>query len=116
MSSSAQSNEVDLSVIRGGGSDPPGDPDAGVTHGAALMRLARATVAWPSDESEIADAFNEVADAISSDAAIDAVCVAANFDGITRVADATGTELDELQQSAAPSMLQDLDYESLRTD
>lgn len=69
------------------------DTDSGVPHGATLIKLAEltATSAW----TELKTALAEAASTMGEQQAVDALVVASAFNGITRVADATGIPLDE---------------------
>jgi hypothetical protein len=66
--------------------------DGGVRHGDRLLALAGAIVAGTA--AEVAAARAACVDAIGAQATVDAIGVAAMFNGITRVADATGIPLD----------------------
>ena len=67
--------------------------DSGVPHGELLTALAEQTAgsAWQDLKGTLAAAI----DAMGAQQAVDALVVASAFNGITRVADATGIPLDE---------------------
>ena len=65
--------------------------DGGVAHGALLTRLAEEIHAG----GDLADLRAEVIDAVGEDGYVDAVAVCANFNMMVRIADGTGTPLDE---------------------
>ena len=67
--------------------------DSGVPHGELLTCLAEQTAgsAWPALKETLAEAMQ----AMGKQQAVDALVVASAFNGITRVADATGIPLDE---------------------
>ena len=68
------------------------DAEAGVPHGKWLERLTRQTITrdWPG----LAATCEAAARAMGRQETVDALIVAAAFNGITRVADATGIPLD----------------------
>lgn len=67
--------------------------DSGVLHGELLTALAEQTAgsAW----GDLRKTLTSAIDAMGHQAAVDALVVASAFNGITRVADATGIPLDE---------------------
>ncbi len=67
--------------------------DGGVAHGALLIRFADAVVA--GDEVALRDIRQEIATKISVEAVGDTAAVAALFNAIDRVADATGIEMED---------------------
>ncbi len=71
-----------------------GDPDgtSGVPHGPALITLAEALVS--GDEAALALARAGVLEALGPAGLVDAAAVAANFERMVRIADATGIPLD----------------------
>lgn len=78
--------------------DQPFDPSAldagaGVQHGAALASLARAAAARDADALAVERA--RVTELMGRSAMIDALAVSANFAMMTRIADGTGTPLDD---------------------
>jgi hypothetical protein len=73
--------------------------EVGVDHTADLLAFADAAVGGPADA--LAAARARLAAALGAPAMIDAAAVIAVFDGITRIADATGIPLEE--QKAADS-------------
>ena len=80
------------------------DGDAGVPHGDYLRRLVEATIRgeWIS----LAQLRGDAEAAMGTQQVVDALAVAAAFNGITRVADATGIPLDEEAAQATESMRQ----------
>lgn len=66
--------------------------DGGVPHGAFLLALAEAVARWQWDA--VADLRQEGIERLGAQETSDAILVAAGFNGITRVADATGIHLD----------------------
>jgi hypothetical protein len=88
--------------------------DGGVPHGEVLRRFALA-VAAHDDPTDIAVARDAVRDAVGPAGLGDACGVIANFDGITRVADATGTEVDEMMvEGVAAGILGEFDTSHLQ--
>jgi len=65
---------------------------AGVPHGRLLVEFVNAT---RGDDAELALARDRVVEAMGHDALVDAAAVVANFTMMTRIADGTGTPLDE---------------------
>ncbi len=89
--------------------------DGGVPHGDVLRRFALAVVSH-DDPSAIAAARDALRHAVGPAGLGDACGVVANFDGITRVADATGTEVDEVMvEGVAAGVLGDFDTSHLQT-
>lgn len=82
-----EDRDYDLQAI----TDP--DTDSGVPHDRLLRALAEQTAAgqWQALEST----RQEAAAAMGEQRMVDALVVASAFNGITRVADATGIPLDE---------------------
>jgi hypothetical protein len=56
---------------------------------------------WRNDPDELAHVRDEVTAVLGGDALVDAVAVSANFHMMTRIADGTGTPLD--QGTVAPT-------------
>ena len=73
--------------------DGSGRGDGGVEHGELLARLTEAM--WGDDPAALAEVRDEAADVMGGDAMVDAIAVSANFHMMTRIADGTGTPLDE---------------------
>ena len=69
-----------------------GDEESGVPHGAALLRLAEATLG--DDEAALDTSRAEVRNALGPDGLVDAAAVIATFSKMDRIADATGIPLD----------------------
>lgn len=112
MSSDAAGLDTDISVV---GADVHADDDGGVPDGGLLRRFAIATLEAAShDDPDLVAVRTEMVGRLGREAVGDASAVTANFNTITRIADATGTALDELQQTAAPDMLEGYDYRSLQ--
>ena len=86
--SSKKSGEAaDLGIVTG-----QSEGDGGVPHGAFLLALAEAVARWQWDT--VADLRQEGIERLGTQETSDAILVAAGFNGITRVADATGIHLD----------------------
>lgn len=79
---------ADLSLVMGAG-----EADGGVPHGRVLVAFSEAVVA--GDGAALDAARAAVIVAMGSDALVDAAAVAALFDAIDRVADATGIPLED---------------------
>jgi hypothetical protein len=69
-----------------------GESDVGVGHAAALIAFADAAIA--RDNKALAAARTRLVAALGEPAMADAAAVIAGFDGITRIADATGIPLE----------------------
>ena len=69
-----------------------GEGDGGVHHGAALIRFAEAATRGSED---LNDARNALVAAVGGAAFIEAAATVGIFNGLVRVADATGVPLDE---------------------
>lgn len=67
--------------------------DGGVANGELLSRLAEAM--WAGEASALAAVRDEVTSVMGGDALVDAVAVSANFHMMTRIADGTGTPVDQ---------------------
>ncbi len=72
--------------------------DGGVAHGADLIRFATAVLG--DDAAELAAARTAVADTMGGAALTDTAAVAALFNAIDRVADATGIPLEDEKAAA----------------
>ena len=69
-----------------------GDPGSDVPHGAVLLAFADAVLG--RDAAALADAREAVRDAVGDAGLSDSAAVIGGFDGITRIADATGIPLE----------------------
>ena len=76
--------------------------DGGVSHGELLMAFAESIVTH-QDEAIVKNR-KELLDAIGEEGLIDAAGVVGLFNAIDRVADATGTELEDEKAEATYSM------------
>jgi hypothetical protein len=66
---------------------------SGIEHGAALIAFAEAMVG--DDDEVLVKTRQAVTEAMSPEAMVDAAGVASNFERMVRIADSTGTPLDE---------------------
>ncbi len=78
------------------------DSDPGVDHASHLRLLTEAAIG--SRWQELATLREDAAAAMGEQVMVDALTVAAGFNGITRVADATGIPLDPTTQEVTGSM------------
>lgn len=101
MSSQHTGDTFDLKAITGG----TAAGETGIPNGAALIEFAEALLG--TDDQRLARARAEIVRTMGEGALVDAAGVAGFFNAIDRVADATGTPLDE--QTAAET-------ETLRSD
>lgn len=93
---------IDLSVL----TQDAAALDAGVQHGALLLAFADA---FMSREPEtLKDARNALAHASSFDIAVEAAGVAANFQRMVRIADATGIPIDDLTSELGTTIREEL--------
>ena len=76
--------------------------DAGVAQGATIRRLVEATIggAW----RDLDGLRTQAAEAMGEQRMVDVLTVAAAFNGITRVADATGIPLDDATAAATETV------------
>jgi hypothetical protein len=94
--SSRQTNEqIDLTALA------DGRDGVGLEHGDLLLRFASGCAG--DDAATLADARRALVDATDDAFMIDAAAVAANFEMMTRLADATGASMpsERLERSAA---------------
>ena len=99
--------EIDANALREG---------AGVPHGEVLARFVAATFA---DDAATAAGRRACTDAIGAEAMIDAAAVIANFHMMTRIADGTGTPIDEGTRTMSSELCATIgidDLVSRRTD
>lgn len=71
------------------------DVDSGILHSSLLRQLTEATIEMRWDD--VASLRSEATSAIGSQSTVDALAVASGFNGITRVADATGIPIDSYE-------------------
>jgi len=105
-SSELTGDSVDLSAINHGESAAQG---SGIAHAAALIALADAQVG--DDDAALATARARLLAEIGAEAFVDATAVVANFERMVRVADATGTPLDEPVATLATGLRDELDLD-----
>lgn len=87
------------------------DPDGGVPGGAALRRFA---VAVLSDADDLADARAALIESVGESATAQAASIVGCFDGLNRVADATGIRLDpESEARGASKIVETLEFGAL---
>ena len=99
-SSSETGQQIDLSAVA------DGRPGVGLDHGDALLRFASACGAY--DDDELAAARDALVAETDEAFMVDAAAVAANFEMMTRLADATGACLRPEQLVASASMRDEL--------
>ena len=91
--------DVDLQVING-------DGDGGVQFGRELREFAEALAS--RDEGALATAREALYQTAGNDVLIDAAGVAANFQRMVRIADATGIPVDDIMSGLSGSIPDDL--------
>ncbi len=112
LSSRSEGLDADLTAVVA-----ESDAATGVPDGSELRAFALAAL----DATDHADTTLEttraaLVDSIGSGGVADAAGVVAQFDALTRIADATGTQLDDFSEEAAPILLGDFDLAHLRTE
>ena len=78
------------------------DGDGGVEHGDFLVRMAEAVARW--QWNDVARLREESVALMGEQPISDAILVASGFNGITRVADATGIRLDKITESTTADL------------
>ena len=91
-----QSRDFNLNAVNEADSDP------GVDHASHLRLLTEGAIG--SQWQQLAVIRDDAAAAMGEQVMVDALTVAAGFNGITRVADATGIPLDPTTQEVTGSM------------
>ncbi|MDJ0866250.1 MAG: hypothetical protein QNK03_09095 [Myxococcota bacterium] len=109
-SSRSQATGLDVRVVIG----ESDDADGGLPDGAALRRFAMAVLGDSADE--LAAARAALVDAVGPERAGQAARIVASFDGINRVADATGIRLDAEVEASAGDLIEELRFAEVRTD
>jgi predicted RNA-binding protein with PIN domain len=85
--------------------------DGGIPHGALLRGFAEAIL---DRRQDVDRARNTLVEALGEDATVQAASIVASFDGINRVADATGIRLDpETASRGADHIIEALEFEKL---
>jgi len=85
--------------------------DGGITSGGILRRYAQAIL---DPEADVETARSACVAALGEDATAQAASIVASFDGINRVADATGIRLDpETAERGGDRIIQELGYGEL---
>ena len=83
-----------------------GDGDGGIPHGGLLIAFAEAVIG--DDEDRLATARATLLQTLGAAALVDAAGVVATFNAIDRVADATGTPIDEVRIETTAGIRADL--------
>jgi hypothetical protein len=91
-----------------------GDPgsDAGVPHGRLLKAFARAALADPAG---LGDRARELRAAVGDEGWLEAASTVAAFEGLVRVADATGIEVDDQVYAGSAELREALDLGRFRS-
>lgn len=77
-----------------------------IPHGAELLEMAESMVL--GDNARVAAAREALFEAAGAQATVDAIGVAANFERMTRIADATGIPLGETLEQASADVREEL--------
>ena len=101
--------DASLNSIREGAS---GD-DGAVPESASLLAFSEAIHA--RDREKIDAARTAIAEALGDPAAVDSAAVCAHFDAITRVADATGVQLDSALENGSAGIREELGLDAFNT-
>ncbi len=112
LSSRAEGLDTDLAAVVAESDATTGVPLGSELRAFSLAALDATDHADPTLESTRAALEHSA----GSGAVADAVGVVAQFNALTRIADATGTQLDDFSEQAAPILLGDFDLEHLRTE
>ena len=88
--------EIDAGRLRSG---------AGVPHGELFVRFVDATY---GDATTLAAARDELVDTLGGDVMVDVAAVVANFHMMTRIADGTGTPIDDGSEKMSHELTADL--------
>ena len=89
--------------------------EPGVEHGDLLRALTEATIEMRL--GDLTEVRKEAVEKMGTTATVDALAVASGFNGITRVADATGIPIDDYENDVGRQIreatgINDFDYES----
>jgi hypothetical protein len=95
-SSAATGEKYDLRVLTGAGGD------GNIPHGALLVAFADAVL--DGDDGHLAAIRSQIAERLGAVALVDAAAVAATFNAIDRVADATGIPIEEAKAAATAEL------------
>ena len=79
-----------------------GHGDGGIPHGAILIEFAESAIA--DDAARLSSARENVRKTLGSEKLVDAAAIVATFNAIDRVADATGTPIDEARLEPSAEM------------
>ena len=100
LSADLSDNDVDLNVINGEG-------DGGVLHGSELRAFAEGLAS--RDEAALKVARDDLQRVGGDEVLVDAAGVAANFQRMVRIADATGIPVDDIMAGLAGDIPEQLD-------
>jgi hypothetical protein len=100
LSGEKSSQEYNLNAITGGEMSGVGIADETI-----LLKIAEAV--FSGDKDELSDVREEGLKVLGAQGLVDAITVAAGFNGITKVANATGLPLDEATESSTVEMRQE---------
>ncbi len=83
-----------------------GDGDGGIPHGRLLIEFAESVIG--DDDARLTAAHGQLLKTMGAAALVDAAGIVATFDAIDRVADATGTPIDEARIETTAGIRADL--------
>jgi len=106
---STADNETDLQVVVKGAEAA----DNAVPSGPELVRYAEAVIA--GERELIRDAIQAILESLGGEALVDAAAICAQFNAITRVADATGVQLDTALERSSAAIRDQLGIDAFNT-
>lgn len=102
VSANTQNRDLDIALVLG----DEGADEAGIEHGRALMKFAEALAS--RDQEHLAQARQQLLDNAGPAALVDAAGVAANFQRMVRIADATGIPVDSFKHEVSNQVRDEL--------
>jgi hypothetical protein len=107
VSSDVRGEPADLGPVMGDGGG------TGVPHGAELLAFAEAVVGEGVGDGDLAAARAALLERVGPEGLVDAAAIVAGFDATDRIADATGTQLDDYLESGTVELRAELGIDEL---
>lgn len=107
LSSSTRGSDVNYDAMASG------NGEIGVAHENELVAFARSAASWDSDPAAIVQARQNLVDVMGPEGMAEAAMVVGNFTMMTRIADSTGTPLDEFSAQLSGDMRDTLGLNNL---
>jgi len=85
----------------------------GVPHGAELLAFAEAVVGKGGSDGDLAAARAALLERVGAEGLVDAAAIVAGFDATDRIADATGTQLDDYLERGTVELRAELGIDQL---